>query len=69
MNFRNALQRTSLFLGLLSLVLAVLSGMHLQHLLDDGGGRHAGETTVLIALTLLVFAGCWSGVRHQANRQ
>ncbi|NQW24148.1 MAG: hypothetical protein HQ475_11960 [SAR202 cluster bacterium] len=69
MNFRNALQRTSLFLGLASLVLALWSGMHLQHLLDDGGSRHAGETIVAIVLTLLVFAGCWYGTRHQTDRE
>ena len=58
-NQRGVLQRFGLVLGLISLVLAVWSGMHIQHLLDDGGSRHAGETLVAIILTLLVFAGCW----------
>ena len=52
------LQRTSLILGLLSLVFALLSGIHLQHMLSDGGGRHPGEFAVLIVLALLAFAGC-----------
>ena len=64
MSFRGFLQRTSLVLGLVSLVLALWSGMHVQHLLDNGGGRHAGESVVAIVLTLLVFAGCWYGVKH-----
>ena len=46
------LQRTSLILGLLSLVFALLSGIHLQHMLSDGGGRHPGEFAVLIVLAL-----------------
>ena len=63
MSWRVLLQRTSLILGLISLVLALWSGMHLQHLLDDAGSRHAGETLVAIILALLVFAGCWYGAR------
>jgi hypothetical protein len=61
------LQRASLILGLLSLVFALLSGIHLQHILSDGGGRHPGEFAVLIVLALLVFAGCWSGARSHSR--
>lgn len=64
MSLRVFLQRTSLVLGLVSLGLALWSGTHLQHLLDNGGGRHAGEFVVAIVLALLVFAGCWYGVKH-----
>jgi hypothetical protein len=35
--------------------------MHLQHLLDDAGGRHAGETVVMLVLALLAFAACRYG--------
>ena len=68
MNGRIILQRTSLFLGLASLVLALWSGMHLQHLLDNEGNRHAGETVIAIVLTLLLFAACWYGARHRSSR-
>ena len=61
MSLRIFLQRTSLLLGLVSLGLALWSGTHLQHLLDNGGGRHAGEFVVAIVLALVVFAGCWDG--------
>ena len=64
MSLRVFLQRTSLVLGLVSLGLALWGGTHLQHLLDNGGGRHAGEFVVAIVLALLVFAGCWYGVKH-----
>ncbi len=69
MNWRSVLQRTSLILGLISLVLALWGGMHLQHLLDDGGNRHAGETVVVLVLALLVFAACWYGARIGTGRQ
>lgn len=65
MNQRSVLQRFSLVLGLLSLVFAVWTGMHLQHLLDDGGSRHMGETVGAIILTLLAFAGNWIGTRQK----
>ena len=63
MNWRNALHRTNLILGLISLLLALWAGTHLQHLLDDAGSRHAGETVMTIALALLVFAACRYGAR------
>ena len=63
MSGRGFLQRTSLILGLISLVLAVFSGIHLQHILDDGGGRYSGEFTVAIVLALLAFVGSWRGAR------
>lgn len=61
MNLRNVLRRTNLILGLISLVLAVWAGTHLQHLIDDAGSRHAGETGVALVLALLVFAACRYG--------
>ena len=63
MNWRNALQRTSLILGFISLALAVWGGMHLEHLLNDQGNRHFGETVVALAAALLVFAAGWYGAR------
>ena len=57
MNWIGILRRTGLGLGLISLGLALWGGIHLQHLLDDGGGRHVGETVVLIVLALGLFAG------------
>lgn len=67
MKLRAVLRRVRLLLGLISLVLAVWAGTHLQHLLDNGGSRHAGETLVAILLTLLVFAGSWYGTRSGAR--
>jgi predicted membrane-bound spermidine synthase len=61
MNWRDLMQRGNLALGLISLVLALWGGMHLQHLLDDAGGRHAGETVVMLVLALLAFAACRYG--------
>ena len=48
---------TSVALGLISLVVALLGGIHLQHLIEDGGGRHLGETVVLIVLALGLLFG------------
>ena len=48
---------TSLVLGLMSLAVAILAGMHLQHLVDDGHSRHPGEVVVLLILALVLFAG------------
>ena len=57
MNRNRKLLLTRLLLGLVSLALAILAGMHLQHLVDDGGGRHLGEVVVLLILTLVLFSG------------
>jgi hypothetical protein len=64
---RNALHRTSLILGLISLGLALWGGIHLQHLIDDGGNRHVGETVVLLVIALLVFVACWIGARLETK--
>lgn len=69
MNWRDVLHRTNLLLGFISLVLAVWGGMHLQHLLDDAGSRHAGETVVTLVLALLVFAACRYGASRGTNRE
>ncbi len=68
MNWRRVLQNTNLFLGLISLLLALWAGTHLQHLIDDAGNRHAGETVATLAIALLVFVAAWIGVRYQAKR-
>ena len=57
MNRKRALLLTSLTLGLTSLIVALWGGIHLQHLINTGGGRHLGETVVLIVLALGLFAG------------
>ncbi len=67
MTWRNVLHRTSLILGLISLLLALWAGTHLQHLLDDEGNRHAGETVVGLVIALLVFVACWYGARLQTK--
>lgn len=67
MTLRNALHRTSLILGLISLGLALWGGIHLQHLIDDGGNRHVGETVVLLVIALLVFVACWIGARLETK--
>lgn len=69
MTLRNVLRRTSFLLGLISLVLALWGGMHLQHLLDDAGNRHAGETVVALVIALLVFTACWYGARIETSRE
>jgi len=57
---------TSLVLGLMALAVAILAGMHLQHLVDDGGGRHLGEVVVLLILALGLFAGSvWACQRER----
>ena len=66
MNRNRKLLLTRLVLGLMSLVVAILGGMHLQHLVDDGGGRHLGETVVLLVLALGLFAGSvWACQRER----
>ena len=57
MNRNRKLLLTSLVLGLISLAVAILAGIHLQHLVHDGGGRHLGEVVVLIILALVLFTG------------
>ncbi len=57
MNRNRKLLLTSPLLGLMSLAVAILAGMHLQHLVDDGGGRHLGEVVVLLILALVLFSG------------
>ena len=66
MNRNRRLLLTSLALGLMSLAVAILGGMHLQHLVNDGGGRHLGEAAVLIVLALGLFAGSvWACQRER----
>ena len=66
MNRNCRLLLTSLALGLMSLAVAILGGMHLQHLVNDGGGRHLGEAVVLIVLALGLFAGSvWACQRER----
>mgnify|MGYP001081763970 CR=1 FL=1 len=67
MTWRNVLHRTSLILGLISLALALWAGIHLQHLIDDEGNRHVGETVVLLVIALLVFLACWFGARRETK--
>ena len=63
MNRNRTLLLTSLALGLISLT---LGGIHLQHLINNGGGRHLGETVVLIVLALGLFAGSvWACQRER----
>ena len=66
MNTNRKLLLTSLVLGLMSLAMAILGGMHLQHLVNDGGGRHLGEAVILIVLALGLFAGSvWACQRER----
>ena len=66
MNRNRKLLLTSLVLGLMSLAMAILGGMHLQHLVNDGGGRHLGEAVILIVLALGLFAGSvWACQRER----
>jgi len=66
MNRKHILRLTSLTLGLISLTLALWGGIHLQHLINNGGGRHLGETVVFILLALGLFAGSvWACQRER----
>ncbi|MQF70306.1 hypothetical protein FIM12_08255 [SAR202 cluster bacterium AD-804-J14_MRT_500m] len=66
MNKKHTRLPTSLTLGLISLALALWGGVHLQHLINDGGGRHLGEAVVLIVLALGLFAGSvWTCQRER----
>ncbi len=69
MNWRNVLHRTNLILGIISLGLALWGGVHLQHLIDDLGSRHAGEAVVAVVLSLLVFGASWYGARVGKTRE
>ena len=69
MTWRNVLHRTSLILGLISLGLALWGGIHLQHLIDDEGNRHAGETVVMLVIALLLFVAGWYGARLGTGRE
>ena len=65
-NRRILLTSVALALGLISLVAALLGGIHLQHLIEDGGGRHLGETVVLIVLALGLFgSSVWTCQRER----
>ena len=69
MNKKHILRLTSLALGLISLTLALWGGIHLQHLINNGGGRHLGETVVFILLALGLFAGSvWACQRERKAR-
>jgi len=57
MNRNRTLLLTSLALGLISLTVALWAGIHLQHLINNGSGRHLAETVVLMVLALGLFAG------------
>ena len=57
MNRNTKLLLTSLVLGLISLAMAILAGMHLQHLIDSGHSRHLGEVIVLLIVALVLFTG------------
>ena len=72
MNRNRTLRLTSLALGLISLMVALLGGIHLQHIIDNGGasahgsGRHLGETVVFIVLALGLFTGSvWACQRER----
>ena len=72
MNKNSKLLLTRLALGLISLMAALLSGIHLQHLIHNGGvlahgsGRHLGETVFFIVLALGLFAGSvWACQRER----
>ena len=67
--WRDTLNRTILIQGFLALVFSVLGGMHLQHLIDDKGNRHLGETAVLLALAFLEFTVCLYAARRATRRE
>jgi hypothetical protein len=67
MTWCERLARMSFILGLASLALAVVMGMHLEHLIsggDDESGRHLGEVLLISGLGLLTFAGSRYGARQ-----
>ncbi len=63
MAWRNMLYRTSLVLGLVALALTLWGGTHIQHLINDEGSRHVGETAFALALGLIAFSASWYGAR------
>ena len=66
MNRNRTLLLMSVALGFISLTVALCAGIHLQHLIYSGGGRHLGETVVLIVLALGLFAGSvWACQRER----
>ena len=66
MNRNRTLLLTSLALGLISLTVALWGGIHLQHLINNGGGRNLGETVVFIVLALGLFTGSvWACQRER----
>ena len=67
MNWRELLRRGSLLLGLASLIIALWAGMHLQHLLDNPGGRHAGGDAVRGPVSHLDI--CWFPVWRPSDRK
>ena len=67
MDWPTILQRTSLVSGLISLGLALWGGTHLQHILNDGGGRHMGEVLVFVILALVFFSASQYGARRSAD--
>jgi len=67
MDWRVILGRTELIAGLISLGLIAWGGVHLQHLLDDGGGRHVGEVLVFFVLGLALFVASQYRARRRGN--
>jgi hypothetical protein len=51
--------------GLLSLGAALWAGIHLQHVIEDGGGSHVGEFVVLFLLALALFSVSRLGLRRR----
>ena len=67
MNRNSKLLLTSLVLGLMSLAVAILAGMHLQHLIDDGHSRHLEEIIVLLIVALVLFTGSMWACQRKRN--
>ena len=64
MKWRDVLRRMSLILGPISLLFAFTGGRHYEHILVSGGGRHTGETVIVIILALLLLSASWYGARQ-----
>ena len=67
MEWRQIFGRTSWITGPVSLALALWGGTHLQHLLDDGGGRHLGEVLVFVILALAFLYASQYGARRSRD--